>query len=406
MSANRVFVGGLSNEVVEQDIKEFFAGYGVITKTMLKTGYCFLDFRDGKDADDACHDLNDQLLFDKKVVVQRAKGTDHTENRAPRYADEGYRQPQSRGGRGGYRGGGRGGGYQRGGGYGGGAGRGYSGDRGDYGTEQRAGGGGDYRDDRRVSGGGYRDTGEERPREPRRIVYKDEHDDRDGRDGRDSGYEIGGGYRDRSDHRDGYRGDRGGRDDGGSYRGSRGGSSAYDGGRGRSRGRGGYRDEGYVGYSNRGGGGRDFDSSRGRQNFRVGGRGAGRPHGTVGPKWEMRVDNLSSRISWQELKDYLRELKFDVTFAEAHTKQKNTATVCFATKSHMEEAAKKICGTDLGGKNNQRKVKAVQMNKGISRSKTRSRSLSARKSRSQSVGDNKSVSRSKSKSRSVSPASN
>lgn len=382
MSVNRVFVGGLANDVGEKDIKEFFAGYGNITNTMMKAGYCFLDFRDGKDADDAVHDLNNQLLFEKKVVVQHAKGTDHTENRAPRYGDDGYRQPQS----GGY----RGRGYQR----GGGASRSYSGgDRSDYGGDQRT--GGDYREDRRVSGG-YRDNVEDRPR---RGGYRDEHDDRDGRIGRDSGYQIGGGYRDRDDKRDSYRG---GRDGGGSYRGGRG-SGGYDSGRGR----GGYRDGGYVGYSGRGGG-RDFDSSRGRANFRIGGRGATRPRGMTGPKWEIRIDNLSSRVSWQDLKDYLRELKFEVTFAEAHIKQKNTGTVCFASKTQMEDAVKKISGTDLDGRNNQRKVKAVQMNKGISRSKTRSRSLSAPKSRSPSAGDNKSVSRSKSrsKSRSASPASN
>ncbi|KAK1791321.1 hypothetical protein P4O66_013333, partial [Electrophorus voltai] len=61
------------------------------------------------------------------------------------------------------------------------------------------------------------------------------------------------------------------------------------------------------------------------------------------------VENLSSRISWQDLKDLMRKVG-DVTFVDAHRTNKNEGVVEFATRSDMKNAIEKLDGTDLNGR--------------------------------------------------------
>ncbi|MCJ8744088.1 hypothetical protein PDJAM_G00102250 [Pangasius djambal] len=99
------------------------------------------------------------------------------------------------------------------------------------------------------------------------------------------------------------------------------------------------------------------------------------------------VENLSSRISWQDLKDLMRKVG-DVTFVDAHRANKNEGVVEFATHSDMKNAIEKLNGTELNG----RKIKLFEDRK-RSRSRSRSRSSSRSRSRSRS----KSASRSRSR---------
>uniref|UniRef100_A0A673N4P4 Serine/arginine-rich splicing factor 5 n=1 Tax=Sinocyclocheilus rhinocerous TaxID=307959 RepID=A0A673N4P4_9TELE len=61
------------------------------------------------------------------------------------------------------------------------------------------------------------------------------------------------------------------------------------------------------------------------------------------------VDNLSSRISWQDLKDLMRKVG-EVTFVDAHRTKKNEGVVEFASHSDMKNAIDKLDGTDLNGR--------------------------------------------------------
>ncbi|XP_072394949.1 LOW QUALITY PROTEIN: uncharacterized protein [Diabrotica undecimpunctata] len=115
--------------------------------------------------------------------------------------------------------------------------------------------------------------------------------------------------------------------------------------------------------------------------------------------YRLLVENLSSRISWQDLKDYMRQAR-EVTYADAHKEHRNEGVVEFASYSDMKNAIEKLDDTELNG----RKLRLVEDKKNnksrhsasySSRSKFRSRSRSARRSRSHSRS-----SRSKSKSRS------
>uniref|UniRef100_A0A915DDR1 CSD domain-containing protein n=1 Tax=Ditylenchus dipsaci TaxID=166011 RepID=A0A915DDR1_9BILA len=145
----------------------------------------------------------------------------------------------------------------------------------------------------------------------------------------------------------------------------------------------------------------------------------------VQTKYRLVVENLSTRCSWQDLKDMMRK-EGEATYCDAHKKEKNLALVCFLglhlsyfpirlkltrwfSHSDLKRAMKAYQGKDING----RKIKLIddtQSGGGRSRSRSRSRSPRSRRrrspSRSKSPRDSRSrspASRSKSKSRS--PAS-
>uniref|UniRef100_A0A8C8BY70 Serine/arginine-rich splicing factor 5 n=1 Tax=Oncorhynchus tshawytscha TaxID=74940 RepID=A0A8C8BY70_ONCTS len=104
------------------------------------------------------------------------------------------------------------------------------------------------------------------------------------------------------------------------------------------------------------------------------------------------VENLSSRISWQDLKDLMRKVG-EVTFVDAHRTNKNEGVVEFASHSDMKNALDKLDGTDLNG----RKLKLSEDRKSRrSRSRNRSRSPRGRAA-------HRSTSRSPSRSKSRTP---
>ena len=106
----------------------------------------------------------------------------------------------------------------------------------------------------------------------------------------------------------------------------------------------------------------------------------------------LKVLNLSSRISWQDLKDLLRKAG-EVCFAEAHTERSNEGRVELATAEDLERVVKRYQGYDLNG----RKMELVREH---SRSRSRSRRRSRSRSRSKSRRDSRSRSRRRSRSRS------
>ncbi|KTF76263.1 hypothetical protein cypCar_00045526, partial [Cyprinus carpio] len=106
------------------------------------------------------------------------------------------------------------------------------------------------------------------------------------------------------------------------------------------------------------------------------------------------VENLSSRVSWQDLKDFMRQAG-EVTFADAHRPKLNEGVVEFASHSDLKNALEKLSGKEING----RKIKLVE----ATRKKSRTRSRSNSSSRSRSRG--RSTSRSRSRSHSRSPKS-
>lgn len=134
-----------------------------------------------------------------------------------------------------------------------------------------------------------------------------------------------------------------------------------------------------------------------------------RSHDRYGPptrtEYRLIVENLSSRVSWQDLKDYMRQAG-EVTYADAHKQRKNEGVVEFASSSDMKNAIDKLDDSELNG----RRIRLVEDRRRGSRrsrsssSRSRSRSPSPRRSRSsrsRSHRSSHSKSRDRSKSKSA-----
>ncbi|KAK0411384.1 hypothetical protein QR680_005629 [Steinernema hermaphroditum] len=70
--------------------------------------------------------------------------------------------------------------------------------------------------------------------------------------------------------------------------------------------------------------------------------------------YRLLVENLSTRCSWQDLKDFMRDAG-EVTYADAHKIQRREGIICFATRNSMERAMDKFQGKDING----RRIKLV-----------------------------------------------
>jgi len=156
---------------------------------------------------------------------------------------------------------------------------------------------------------------------------------------------------------------------------------------------------------NRGGGGR-FGDRRGGRDDRGGGRGDrrgggdGRRGNPPGRKTEYRciVENISSKTSWQDLKDYFRAAG-EVTYTNAHKPRQGEGIVEFGDRRGLEYALDKLDDTELDG----RRIKLISERGGGSGGRGgggSSRGRSASRSRSRSRSKSKSRSRSRSRSRS------
>lgn len=105
------------------------------------------------------------------------------------------------------------------------------------------------------------------------------------------------------------------------------------------------------------------------------------------------IENLSSKVSWQDLKDFMRQAG-EVTYADAHRERKNEGVVEFATYKELKRAIEKLDGKELSG----RKIKLVEdVPRGHKRSRSRSRSSSHGRSKRKSDSRRRSDSRSKNK---------
>jgi len=151
-----------------------------------------------------------------------------------------------------------------------------------------------------------------------------------------------------------------------------------------------------------GSGGRSGRRSRSRSGDRKDGR---RPVwlDKYGPPtrtdYRVIVENLSSRVSWQDLKDFMRSAG-EVTYADAHKSRKNEGVVEFSRYDDVQNAIDKLDDTELNG----RRIKIIDDSRKKKRSRSRSRSRSRTRSRSRRgrSGSRQSRSRSKSPARSKS----
>jgi len=70
----RVYVGHLHSRTRERDIRDEFERYGRILACKLKNRFCFIDYEDPRDADEAIRDMDGRDFDGEKIVVERPKG--------------------------------------------------------------------------------------------------------------------------------------------------------------------------------------------------------------------------------------------------------------------------------------------------------------------------------------------
>jgi len=125
-----------------------------------------------------------------------------------------------------------------------------------------------------------------------------------------------------------------------------------------------------------GGGGGGY---RGRSPPRGGGGGGGgggfssrygRPYNT---EFRVLIDNISTQCSWQDIKDYFRQAG-EVTFAKCHRERMGEGVVEFASSKDMDNALRKLDGTELYGKRLKLRAENPNYSAGGGRSRSRSRS--------------------------------
>lgn len=136
---------------------------------------------------------------------------------------------------------------------------------------------------------------------------------------------------------------------------------------------------------------------------RGGGRGTGAYRGQPpGNKTDYRVivTNLSSRTSWQDLKDYFRSAG-EITFTNAHKMRTGEGVVEFADRRGMDWALDKLDDTELDGRRIRcEQERSSRRSRSRSRGRDRSRSRSrSRDRRGDSRGDRRGDSKSRSRSR-------
>ena len=75
-------------------------------------------------------------------------------------------------------------------------------------------------------------------------------------------------------------------------------------------------------------------------------------------EYRVLVDNISSRVTWRGLKDYMKQAD-KVTWAEAHKSSTYEGVVEFACYEDVQNAIKKLDDTELNG----RKIKIIDISR-------------------------------------------
>jgi len=150
---------------------------------------------------------------------------------------------------------------------------------------------------------------------------------------------------------------------------------------------------------------RDADRDRGRDR---GGRGRSPPRGFGSDRdrdrrrgnppgartnYRIIVENLSSRVSWQDLKDYFRKAG-EITYTSAHKIRNGEGLVEFADRRGMQYALDKLDDTELNGK----RLRLIEEKRGGRGGRSRSRSPAGGASRSRSRSPKRAVTRSRTRS--------
>ena len=66
--SSRVYIGGLPERAGARDIEKLFEKYGRVRGINVKSGFAFIEYEDGRDADDAVYDLDGKPFMGERRV--------------------------------------------------------------------------------------------------------------------------------------------------------------------------------------------------------------------------------------------------------------------------------------------------------------------------------------------------
>jgi len=89
----KVYVGGLADDTRESDLRDFFRDMGPISEVWVARsppGYGFVTFKDRRDAEDACSEMDGRTLVGRRVRVEIATGRPKSRSSRGRGGGSGY----------------------------------------------------------------------------------------------------------------------------------------------------------------------------------------------------------------------------------------------------------------------------------------------------------------------------
>ncbi len=84
---SQLYIGGISRNTAEADLKEAFEKFGKIKDVWIKGHYAFLDYDDGKASKRAIKEMDGQKLQGEKIVVEETSkymSSNHLEGKSRR----------------------------------------------------------------------------------------------------------------------------------------------------------------------------------------------------------------------------------------------------------------------------------------------------------------------------------
>jgi len=69
----KVYIGNLPEDIRDRDVEKLFKGYGRVENIVLKGNYGFVEFEDGRDAEDAVRDLDGTREFGNRLRLEHAR---------------------------------------------------------------------------------------------------------------------------------------------------------------------------------------------------------------------------------------------------------------------------------------------------------------------------------------------
>jgi len=92
-NGRKVYVGGLAEDTRESDLRDFFRDMGSISDVWVARsppGYGFVTFKDRRDAEDACSEMDGRTLIGRRVRVEIATGRPKSRSSRGRGGGSGY----------------------------------------------------------------------------------------------------------------------------------------------------------------------------------------------------------------------------------------------------------------------------------------------------------------------------